>query len=162
MKIVMDSDCLVKLTKAGAKELVAASIEVYIPHLVKKETVDDVKVRGYQDSYVIEENISRDIIKVVRHEWKGPLTVPVSKGEREVLSLYLKGGYDAIASDDRKFLKKLGDSNIPSMTPTACIVYIYYAGKLGKPEVLELLERLRPMISNEEYTIAKFYMEGKK
>ena len=59
-------------------------------------------------------------------------------------------------------MKKLEDSNIPSMTPTACIVYLFYVGKLGKPEVLELLERLRPMISNEEYTIAKFYIEGKR
>ena len=53
----MDSDCLVKLTKAGAKEAVMREMEVYIPHLVKKETVDEAKKRGYQDASIIEKRV---------------------------------------------------------------------------------------------------------
>jgi hypothetical protein len=35
MKIVMDSDCLVKLAKSRAKEAVVSAMEVHIPPLVK-------------------------------------------------------------------------------------------------------------------------------
>lgn len=57
MKIVMDADCLVKLVKAGAKEAVVSSMTVHIASLVKKETVDDARDKGYQDAGLIQENI---------------------------------------------------------------------------------------------------------
>lgn len=162
MKIVMDSDCLVKLTKSGAKEIVAASMEVHIPYLVKMETVDDVKERGYQDTLMIEENIEKNILHVVRHRGTPPRTVTVSKGEEDVVSLFLKGGYDAIASDDRRFLKKLEAANIPYLTPCACILYLYYIGSTGRPGALELLEGLRQFVGSEEYEISKLYLEDKR
>lgn len=161
MKIVMDSDCLVKLTKAGAKEAVIQAMEVHIPYLVKKETVDEAKKQGYQDAFIIEENIDKKGLRLVKHGETGFLAVPATKGEREVVSLYLTGGYDAIASDDKRFLKKLEAASIPYMTPTACIVYIYKSGKIAKTKVLDILEDMKPFISGEEYLITKFYLEGK-
>lgn len=158
----MDSDCLVKLTKAGAKEVVLSAMEVHIPYLVKKETVDEVRGRGYQDTFMIEENIEKKILHLVKHQKESPLAFPASKGEKEVVSLYLKGGYDAIASDDRRFLRKLEAANIPYLTPTACLLYLYNIGRLEISKASELLEGLKPLISNEEYTIARFYLEGKR
>lgn len=38
MKLVIDSDSLIKLTKAGAKEKILSNIEVYIPPMVMSET----------------------------------------------------------------------------------------------------------------------------
>lgn len=38
MKLVIDSDSLIKLTKSGAKEKVLSNIEVYIPPMVMGET----------------------------------------------------------------------------------------------------------------------------
>ena len=37
MKILMDSDCLIKLTKAGLKEYICQEYEITIPAVVKKE-----------------------------------------------------------------------------------------------------------------------------
>lgn len=161
IKVVMDSDCLVKLTKGGAKEAVVRGMEVHIPPVVKKETVDDGKKRGHQDSLVIEENIDNKCLHVVRHREKGTMTLSAMKGESEVLSLYLNGGYDAVASDDRRFLKKLEVGNIPFLTPAACMIYLYRTGNVKKSDVVNILEKIRPFISSEEYMMLKFYLEGK-
>jgi hypothetical protein len=40
MKVVMDSDCLIKLTKAGLKEQVCQAWEISIPLAVRRETVE--------------------------------------------------------------------------------------------------------------------------
>jgi hypothetical protein len=40
MKLLMDADCLIKLTKAGLKELVATRYSVSIPEPAKREVVD--------------------------------------------------------------------------------------------------------------------------
>lgn len=161
MKIVMDSDCLVKLTKSGAKEAIVSAMEVHIPPLVKKETVDEAKERGYQDAFTIEENINKKRLYVVKSRGKDPLAISAAKGEVEVVSLYLGGNYDAIASDDRKFLKRLEAANIPYLTPTACLVYLYRNGRVENTTAVEMLESLRPFISREEYAVAKLYMEEK-
>jgi hypothetical protein len=160
MKVVMDSDCLVKLTNAGAKGIIADAMEIYIPYLVKKETVDAVRDRGFKDSLIIKENIEKKILQVIRHKKKTLSFIPITKGEMEVVSHYLNGGFDAIASDDRKFLRKLESANIPFLTPAACVIYAYESGKIKKHTALELLNNLKIFISNEEYTIAKMYMEG--
>lgn len=161
IKVVMDSDCLVKLTKGGAKEAVVRTMEVHIPAVVKKEVVDEGKKRGYQDSLIVEENINNKGLRVVKHHQKNPMTVPSVKGEEEVLSLYLNGGYDAVASDDRRFLKRLEAANIPFLTPAACVIYLYRNGNIKKSDIVDILEKMRPFISTEEYMMSKFYVGGK-
>ncbi len=107
MKLIMDSDCLVKLTKAGVKEVLLLSIEVSIPALVKRETVDEAKDKGHQDSLMIEENLMKKTLHLVEAKRKKRSLLTGAKGEEEVVSVYLSGTYDAVASDDRRFLKKL-------------------------------------------------------
>lgn len=161
MKLVMDSDCLVKLTKAGAKEAILSSIEVSIPALVKKETVDEAKEKGHQDGLIIEENLRKKSLRVVEARRKKQSITAATKGEEEVVSVYLSGKYDAVASDDRRFLKRLEAANIPSMTPTACLVYLYQGDKIEQFEALQMLESLKPYISSQEYAVARVYMEKK-
>ena len=158
----MDSDCLVKLTKAGAKEIVAVAMEIHIPYLVKKETVDDVKDRSYPDALVIEENIKRKVLHLRRYKGKSSAAISMTKGEEEVVSLYLGGGYEAVASDDRRFLKKLQVAGIPYLTSSACVLYLFINERIKKTAVIEILKGLSPFISKEEYDISKFYLEGKE
>lgn len=161
MRIVMDSDCLVKLTKSGTKEAIVLAMEIHIPPLVKKETVDEAKERGYQDAFTIEENINKKALHVTEPKRKKPSAISATKGEADVVSLYMAGNYDAIASDDQRFLKRLEAVNIPYLTPTACLVYLYKNKRVEKSAAVEMLESLKPLISREEYTIAKLYMEEK-
>jgi len=161
MKLVMDSDCLVKLAKAGAKEAILSSIEVSIPALVKKETVDEAKDKGHQDGLIIEENLRKKSLRVVDAKRKKQSLLAATKGEEEVVSVYLSGIYDAVASDDRRFLKRLESANIPYLTPTACLVYLCEEGRIEKFEALQMLEALKPYISSQEYAVARVYMERK-
>lgn len=157
----MDSDCLVKLTKAGAKEMVASAIVVHIPPLVKKETVDEAIRLGHQDAVIIGENIKKKALHVVEPGMKRNPVLSSAKGEADVVSLYLDGGYDAIASDDQKFLKKLAMANIPYLTPAACLIFLYKDDKIGRPQALEMVESLKAFISQDEYAVARLYLEGK-
>lgn len=161
MKIVMDSDCLVKLTKSGVKEAVLAALETSIPLLVQKETVEEAKKRDYPDAFIIEDNVHKRMLRVVPAGRKRMAALPVSKGEAEVMALYLDGGYDAVASDDKRFLKKLEAAGIPYLTASACVVFLNRRGKASRRDVVGMLNRLRPFISAEEYEIARYLMEGK-
>ena len=73
----------------------------------------------------------------------------------------IRDSYDAIASDDRRFLRKLGSADIPFLMPTACLVYAYEQGKTGQDDTLRILENLKSLISGEEYAVAKIYLEEK-
>ena len=57
MKVIMDSDSLIKLTRAKAKEVVLENVNGYIPPRVFEETVEIAKMNGYPDAFLIEENL---------------------------------------------------------------------------------------------------------
>jgi len=160
MRIVMDSDCLIKLTKAGAKEAVAAAAVVCIPVLVRKETVDQSVAQGFQDAAAIRSNIDQGRLQVIAAGAAASrIAMPATKGETEVVAAFAGGNFDVIASDDRRFLRKLSAANIPFLTAATCILYAHKAGKLDHEEALALLAALRPYISGEEYSITKLYLE---
>ncbi len=62
MKVVVDSDVLIKLTKTGSKEAIVSSLEVSIPKRVYEETV--IESKGCLDAYRIQENIKDGKIQV--------------------------------------------------------------------------------------------------
>lgn len=134
-------------------------MEVSITPLVKRETVDEAKANGYQDAFMIEENIGKKLLHVVKLQGTTLPVVSAIKGEEEVVSLYSQGNYDAIASDDKRFLKKLASAKIPYLTPAACLIYLYKSNKIGRAEVADMLEALKPFISRDEHAVVKLYLE---
>ncbi len=155
----MDADCLVKLTKAGIKESIVSAMEVHISALVKKETVDEAKRRGFQDAFEIETHVAAKKLHVATLHKKKTPGVLASKGEEEVVSLFEEGNYDAIASDDRRFLKILDAARIPYLTPSACLVYLHKKNRIDRGKAMEMLESLKPFISSDEYVVVKLYLE---
>jgi len=146
MKIVMDADCLIKLTKAGLKEKVCRSMTVFIPGEVKRETVDQAPNRP--DGLRIGENIEARLIHV-----KGTASGP-QKGENAVLDLYRSGGLDAIGSDDHRFLRQLKGLGIPFAVPAALVVFMRKHRNLDHREAQDGLFALKPYISEEQYAVA--------
>lgn len=160
----MDSDCLIKLTKGKAKGDIAMCISVTIPEIVKKEAVDEGKASGYPDPLEIEKNIKTGKIRVKPvHATPENLeiaeTLRLKGGEVDVYSLFLKGRFTAIASDDQKFIRKMEEIEIPCITPTALIIYAWRKGAISKERTLELLERIKFMVSDEEYFLSKLEIE---
>lgn len=156
MKVVMDADCLIKLTKAGAKETILKNISVFITPEVKKEVIDRGSEKNFPDAVILKDNLNKGLLKIRKPKEK----VTIFKGgEAEVFSLFMEGIYDAIGSDDSKFLAKLEALNIHYMTPSACLTFCYLKRAISQSEAFRLIENLKPYISDEEYTITKLYLE---
>ncbi|MBE8540207.1 hypothetical protein [Geoglobus acetivorans] len=66
----MDSDALIKLTKAGLKELIVDNLEVVVPRRVYKETAEIPRGR-FPDAEEIENNVKSGRILVRETERKG-------------------------------------------------------------------------------------------
>lgn len=157
MKIIMDADCLIKLTKAGLKEDVCRAFKVTLPHLVKEEIVDRGKARQLPDALVVERNLSEGMIKV-----KSDKTIKATAGEKEVLALYQKGGFDAVGSDDKRFIRQLRLFNVPYITPAVFIALMVKQGTVNIAAALKKLEALSAYISDDEYSTVKLFLENRR
>ena len=156
MKLVMDSDVLIKIAKASIKEVICSKFAVYVPSEVKAEAVDEGKVRGHTDALIIEENILRRKLSV--EEAKESQTTErlitqlnLRGGEAGSLRLFKEGGYGAIASDDSKFVDLLEGLGIPFMTPGALLIRLLRHKQISESETLECLDKIRQFVSSEEY-----------
>ena len=95
----MDADCLIKLTKAGMKERVCAAWSIHIPSVVRRETTAEAP--RLPDATRIADNIRSGLITVVSGARRS------GKGEDAALTLFQAGKFDAIATDDVRFIRLL-------------------------------------------------------
>ena len=153
----MDSDSLIKLTKAGAKEIILNNIEVFIPPLVMNETTEG-KDR-FPDALKIHENITKGLLKVKNPPNSSFIkSLGIKGGEAQVLMLH--DSSSAISSDDAKFLNTLDNLNIPYLTPASVIVFLLKKGAIKKDESRKLLGNLKELVSDEEYHLAMDEVEN--
>lgn len=156
MKLLMDADCLIKLTKAGLKEEICKRFGVDIPFIVKKEVVDAGKSKGLSDAELVEKNIQNDIIRVTGKESSTHV-----KGDQTLVEIFKQGRYDLIATDDGKLIRLLKSIGIPYILPGLLIYSIYQTDIINKGTALNWLEKLSDFISEDEYSMAKFLLEEK-
>ena len=145
MKVVVDSDVLIKLTKTGSKEAIVSLLDVSIPMRVYEETVTESK--GCLDAIKIQDNIDVGKIQVQGQSAR-------DKGEFEVLKLYRSGEFELIVSDDRKFLNFLDKNDIPYLTSSSMIVYLLYKNKISKEDTIKYIDNLKMYISKRQYLAA--------
>ncbi|MGA2318647.1 MAG: hypothetical protein ABSG71_20060 [Thermodesulfobacteriota bacterium] len=156
MKILMDADCLIKLTKAGLKEKICQQYEIAIPATIKKEVVDAGRRKGLLDAELVEKNIKKDIIKIVGKE--SPTRI---KGDQALIEIYKRGRYDAIATDDVKLIRSLRSVGISYILPGLFIYSLYRRNIIDKVTALNWLEGLSNFISEDEHSMIKFLLEEK-
>lgn len=156
MKILMDADCLIKLTKAGLKEKICQQYEIAIPATIKKEVVDAGRRKGLLDAELVEKNIKKDIIKIVGKE--SPTRI---KGDLALIEIYKRGRYDAIATDDVKLIRSLRSVGISYILPGLFIYSLYRRNIIDKVTALNWLEGLSNFISEDEHSMIKFLLEEK-
>ncbi|MBI5681611.1 MAG: hypothetical protein HZC45_00295, partial [Deltaproteobacteria bacterium] len=131
MRVILDADCLIKITKAGIKEDICNAFDIAIPHLVKEEVIDRGKAKGLSDAVVVDKNIKDKLLKVT-----GEGDEKSNTGEKEAVNLFQKGGFDAIGSDDRKFIKQLRLFNIAYITPAVFVALLLKQGYLTQSEAM--------------------------
>jgi len=81
------------------------------------------------------------------------------KGEGAALTIFQKGGFDAILSDDKRFVRRLRALDVPYITPAVCIVILLKQGKINLQGALEKLELLSHFISSDEYYTVKWALD---
>ncbi len=156
MKILMDSDCLIKLTKSGLKESICRQDEITIPFIVKQEVVDAGRSKGAPDAESVEKNLQRGILRVTgRRRSSAP-----AQGDQALIETFNLGGYELIATDDAKLIRFLKSIGIRWTLPALLIYSLYQRRKIDKAEALESLDRLSSFISDDEYGMVRFLLEG--
>ena len=148
----MDADCLIKLTKADLKERVCAVCSITIPELVRRETVE--RAPHLPDAVRIRENVEKRHIRV--REAVGSQV----DGEDAALFLFRDGGFDVIASDDARFIRRLRGLGVPFAVPAVIAVLLFRDGALTADQVREALEALRPHVSADQYAAAQLLLSG--
>ena len=152
MMVLMDADCLIKLTKSQLKELVCKNFSVVIPRVVKAEVIDNAQ--KHADAEIIKENVHKKMLTVHRR------LSPSKKGEDAILTIYHQDPIDAVCSDDRRFIKRLRLLGIPYITPSVFIALLLRNGQLTVKEAHERLEALSPFVSDSEYHTMKMILEN--
>jgi rRNA-processing protein FCF1 len=152
MKVVMDADCLIKLAKAQMKEAVCDAFEVAVPSRVRREVMSNAA--RHPECSVIGENLRNGALQEVDGGKRG------GKGEDAVLAAFEAGSYDGIASDDKRFIRRLRLLGVPHIPPAVFVLLLVKQGRLDMTEGLARLDRLAPMISNEEVAVVKLQLAG--
>lgn len=148
----MDADCLIKLTKSKLKELVCNNFSVVMPKLVKEEIINNAK--EHPDAVIIKENLQKGWLKLDQG------SSSFKKGEDAVFAVFQQGKFDAICTDDKRFIKKLRLFDIPYITPVVFIAILLRNGKLTIKEAGKRLEALSPFVSDDEYNAIKLILDS--
>lgn len=156
MKLLMDADCLIKLTKAGLKGLIAENAVISIPETVKAEVVDAGKIKGCADSLAVDQNIESQIIDVI----ESPLDY--AKGDHALVALFDKEKYDAVATDDAKLTRGLRAHGIPFILPGLIIHQLQKEGRISAITSHWALDQLAGFISEDEFSMTKLLLEKGK
>lgn len=165
MKIVFDSDALIKIARCGAKEAVVATFEVIIPEAVEREAISEGLAAGFADAALLSANRESGRIQVPRTPIPSAEAEALPQGgDREVYALYrsLEGtGGAVVATDDQKVIRRLQMLNARFVTPGALLVALCDSGR-SPEEALRWLEQLGPLISPEEFRSTLDALENRR
>ncbi len=156
MKLLMDADCLIKLTKAGLKELIAENADISIPETVKREVVDAGKTKGCADAFAVEQNIEFGIIDVI----ESPLDY--TKGDHALVAFFKNEKYDAVATDDAKLTRNLKAHGIRFILPGLIVYQLRKEGRVNSITTLWALDQLAEFISEDEFSMTRLLLEKGK
>ena len=152
----MDADCLIKITKAGLKDLVGSRYIIFIPGVVQREVVHAGKEKGCSDALVVEKNIEAKEIKIAE------TSRDYTNGDEALIELFRKENYNAVATDDVKLTRFLRIKNIPFILPALIIYQLLQDDLIGRNMALRALNQLVEFISEDEYSTVRLLMEATK
>ncbi len=167
MRLVADTDALIKLTRCGAKSRLTAAFNIVIPEAVHREAIVEGLRHRYDDAAVLKRNVDAGRIRVMTEAKPTPEEAALPEGgEREVYRLFksLAGQRRWLVTDDHRVLQRLLLLGVRGITPGALLVLAVRQGKAATKEARGWLEALRPMVSAAEYESCRMALaayEGK-
>ena len=159
MKILLDADASIKLTKIGIVEAFASGFEVIVTTEVYREQVTAGLQRNYPDAKKMEKLVSDGKIIVVKSPEKSSVynNFRLGRGEKSVIDYYMANDVDLIISDDEAFLKILDNYAVPFTPVAGAILMCIIHDLISKEKGIKYLELLKPMIKDENM----FYIKSK-
>jgi hypothetical protein len=155
LRVVLDSDGLIKLAKAGALERVVDAWTCLVPRAVYVETVERGLEAAYPDALAIREALPSSAVRPRTRHPRAALLLEgkrgLGRGEQEALHLFLAARADVIVTDDAAFVAMLARAGLSYLLPALVLVRLTREGRLEPGEALDSLERLRPFIRGEVY-----------
>ena len=76
------------------------------------------------------------------------------------MQFYQGGGFDAVATDDARFIRKLRGLGLLFALPAVIILRLRQDGKLDAEQATEALAALRPHISVDQHAAALLMLSG--
>lgn len=150
LRVLMDADCLIKITRAGYKEEAVHAFKISIPAPVVTEVVDQGSVRT--ETELVSKNIDENRIKV--------LPAIGESGDSALSSVFRGGGFDCVGTDDRRLINRLTTLGIACIVPGLLLYELAKLGRLSRQQAVRVLQRLQPSISGEEYQIVRHLLRG--
>ncbi|MCY4483240.1 MAG: hypothetical protein OXC12_10220 [Spirochaetaceae bacterium] len=150
LRVLMDADCLIKITRAGYKESAVRAFELVVPEPVVKEIV--AQGSGHASSELIATNISARRIEV--------RAATGESGDSALTTVYRAGTFDCVGTDDRRLINRLTTLGIPCVVPGLLLYELAKLGQVSRHEAERLLQRLQPSISSDEYQIVRHLLKG--
>jgi predicted nucleic acid-binding protein len=158
MKLILDADASIKLTKIGFIEILSSGFEVLLTDVVYDEHVVTGMKKNYADAKEMERLVSRKKVSIVRTREETPVldSLNLGRGEISIIKYCLENDVDVVVSDDAAFLRALNSMNIvPSIQVAGVLIMGIDKGLTDKTEAMEFLESLKSMIKMEHYIYVK-------
>ena len=159
MKILLDADASIKLTKIGLIGILASGFEIILTDEVYDEHVTAGLKRDYNDAKIMEKLVTDRNVTVVKVT-KGSSAYEnfrLGRGEKSVMNYCLTNDIDMIVSDDEAFLKILDNYEVPFTPVAGAVLMCVVHGLVNKEKGIKYLESLKPMIRDEHM----FYIKSK-
>jgi len=162
LKVVLDSDGLIKLAKSGILAQVIREWHCLVPQAVYEETVERGKQEAYPDAEEIERLVHGHVKPLRENEQAEAILVQaraLGRGEQEALHLFFNERADVIITDDRAFLAVLKRAGLPALPPALALVELARFGGIQLAEAESALEMMKGLIRQEVYQLARRDLE---
>ena len=159
IKILLDADASIKLTKISIIAALASGFEIILTSEVYDEHVTAGLKRNYVDAKKMEKLVADKKVAVVEVTEKSSVyeSFRLGRGEKSVMNYCLTNDVDMIVSDDEAFLKILDNYEVHFTPVAGTILMCVIHGLVNKEKGLKYLESLKPMIRDEHM----FYIKSK-
>jgi hypothetical protein len=164
LRVVLDSDGLIKLAKADALETLVKAWNCIVPQAVYSETVERGVRAAHPDAAVIRDVLSIPMVRPHVHHSRAARLLGqkrrLGRGEQEALHLYFAMRADGIITDAAAFVGLLERADLPYLPPPLVLVQLASQAQLELHAAVQALERMRPFVRREVYHAARADLEA--
>lgn len=160
-KLLIDSDALIKISKAEFLEAVVENFNINITEEIYDETVTEGKKGLHKDADKIDILIQKDKIKIIKknnYQKNKKSLQSFGKGEISIFQAYKEN--NIIVTDDLRFTTYIKEQEMDNISSANLLSILVKKKKPEKNKAKYHLEKLKQYIRKEVYELIKDSLEG--